>query len=597
MPHIANKIDAEDKSLGELLHNKRFRIDVFQREYKWGRKQMDDLINDVTGSFLKCFKQGDDLSDYDNYDSYYMGPVVLCHTNRDISIIDGQQRLTSFSLILIYLHSLAKTLQLDDDDINRLENYIFVRKGGVKTLVLNIEQRNKVMNELMNDENVEEIMSKADCYASSNRNLLERYADIRDMFPEQLKERKPLQVFIDWLLEKVIFVQINAYSMDNAYTIFETMNDRGLNLSPSEILKGFLLSKIIEGNEENNSKAYEANEFWNDCISSLHQTLKYDNSDLDFFKAWFRAKYAETKRQTKAGSENEDFELIGTQFHSWVKNNTSRIGLRTNDDFYYFIKSDLEFYSYIYKMIFNLKNIFQPGFASIYESSFFTIADSLYYPLMLAAVSKLDDSETLNEKIRIVGRFIDRYSNIRLLQNKSISQPAIRNNIYELVKQIRNVGTKELRSILTDELDKQKGPLDLENLRIYNGLYMKYLMGRITHKVYSEIGDMNPLDHYMPSRRKNAFILCSIQDDSTIENVDFIDMSEIANYILIRRGDLEEFRLLKNIWERVGFILKRGYDPELTTTIASIEDYFILRREKFAEVVQSLFLDDKLNKL
>lgn len=597
MPHIANKIDAEDKSLGELLHNKRFRIDVFQREYKWGRKQMEDLINDVTGSFLKCFTPEDKLSDYDNYDSYYMGPVVLCHTNRDISIIDGQQRLTSFSLILIYLHYLATTLDLDVDEIKRLENYIFVRKGGFKTLVLNIEQRNEVMNYLIDYENADDMMSKADQFSSSIRNILDRYVDICEMFPLQLKDKKTLQIFIDWLLEKVIFVQINAYSMDNAYTIFETMNDRGLNLSPAEILKGFLLSKIIEGNEENNSKADLANQFWNDCIASIHKTLNYDNSDLDFFKAWFRAKYAETKRQTKAGSENEDFELIGTQFHSWVKNNTSRMGLRSNDDFYYFIKSDLDFFSYLYKWIFNLKNNPQEGFEAIYESSFFTIADSLYYPLMLAAVAKVDDADTIDEKIRIVGRFIERYSNIRLLQNKSISQSVIRNNIYDLVKSIRNVSPSELKHILAEELEKQTGPLDLEHLRIYNSLYLKYLMGRISHKVYSEGGDSNPLDLYMPSRRKNAFILCPIQDESTDDNIESIDVSEIANQILIRRGDLEEFRSLKFVWERVDYIMTRRYAPELSTKIAGIEDFFTLRREKFAEVVKSLFLDKGFNNL
>lgn len=46
------------------------------------------------------------------------------------------------------------------------------------------------------------------------------------------------------MLDKIMLVEVKAYSMDNAYTIFETMNDRGLSLNPTEILKGFLLSKI-----------------------------------------------------------------------------------------------------------------------------------------------------------------------------------------------------------------------------------------------------------------------------------------------------------------------------------------------------------------
>ena len=589
MPHIANKIDAEDKNLGELLHNKRFRIDVFQREYKWGKKQMEDLINDVSGSFLKCYDSSDELSDYDKYDSYYMGPVVLCQTNRDTSIIDGQQRLTSFSLILIYLYHLAKELGLPEDEMRNLEDYIFVRKGGTKTLVLNIEHRKDVMNKLMEGNNVEDLLAQVDQYESSNRNIMERYVDISEMLPAQLKDCKTLQIFIDWLLDKVIFVQINAYSMDNAYTIFETMNDRGLNLSPAEILKGYLLSRIIEGSEDNNQKADEANNFWNECISTLHKTLNYDNSDLDFFKAWFRAKYAETKRQSKAGSENEDFEMIGTQFHSWVKNNISRMGLRNNEDFFYFIKSDLEFYSNLYMRVFQLKRNNLDGFEAVYSNNFFTIADSLYYPLMLSPVSKLDDSVTIHDKIRIIGRFVEQYSNFRLLQNKSISQPVIRNNIYDLVKDIRNLDLQSLREVLTAELKKQGKPSDLCHLRIYGSLYLKYLMGKITHKAYQEIGVPNTIDEYMPSRRKNAYILCYIMDENTEGNLENVDFSEVANYVLVPRTKVEEFRSLRSVKERVEFLIKNGLTPEISTDITNVDTFFVTRQKEFARIIQSLF--------
>lgn len=589
MSHIANKIDAEDKNLGELIHNKRFRIDVFQREYKWGKKQMEDLINDVTGSFFKCYDTSDELSDYENYDSYYMGPIVLCQTNKDTSIIDGQQRLTSFSLLLIYLYHLTRELGLSGDSMRNLEDYIYVKKGGTKTLVLNIEQRKDVINMLMEKNKVEDLLAQMDKYELSNRNILERYADICDVMPVQIKEKKTLQIFIDWLLDKIIFVQINAYSMDNAYSIFETMNDRGLNLSPAEILKGYLLSRIIEGSEENNLKADDANNFWNECISTLHKTLNYDSSELDFFKAWFRAKYAETKRQTKAGSENEDFELIGTQFHSWVKNNTSRMGLRSNDDFFYFIKSDLEFYSKLYIRVFQLKHINLDGFEAIYKNNFFTIADSLYYPLMLSPISKLDDVVTINEKIRTIGRFIEQYSNVRLLQNKSISQPVIRNYIYDLVKEIRNMDLSSLKKVLVAELIKQDNPLDFNHLRIFGYYYLKYLIGNITHQAYLQIGVHNPIDDYMPSRRKNAYILCRIMDDSTEGNIDNVDLSEVANYVLIPRTNAEEFRSIKSVKGRIDFLMNKEFTPEISHDAKEIENFFASRQNEFGHIIKSLY--------
>lgn len=593
MSHIANKIDAEDKNLGDLLHNKRFRIDVFQREYKWGRKQMEDLITDVTGNFLKCHRESDQLSDYDNYDCYYMGPVVLCKANKDISIIDGQQRLTSFSLLLIYLHHLIEAENLPLDEVKNLADYIFVRKGGSKTLVLNIEQRAEVMRGLMDSDDVDALLAQADQFELSNRNILERYADIRDMFPESLKHGRSLQSFIDWLLDKVVFVQINAYSMDNAYTIFETMNDRGLNLSPTEILKGFLLSRIIEDGLEGSEKADSANNFWNNRVSALNKTMGGDNSDLEFFKAWFRAKYAETKRQNKAGSENEDFETIGTQFHSWVKNNTSRMGLHSPDDFYYFIKSDLEFFVNLYQKVFKLKKECLPGFEPIYENSFFTIADSLYYPMMLSAVSKLDDENTIDSKIRSIGRFIERYSNIRLLQNKSISQTVIRNNIYDLVKGIRNADLKSLDNVLLDELDRLNTTKpDLRHIKINNQMYLKYLMARLTHASYSKFGMIYPLESYMPSRRKISYVTVAIQEENTEDNIEDLDTAEIANHILIRRTEMDTFKSLRCVWQRVEYIREHNYAPEANSGIIGIEQFFNNRRSHFAQILESQFFRD-----
>lgn len=68
-------------------------------------------------------------------------------------------------------------------------------------------------------------------------NLVQRYHDLEVYFPEELRDAA-LPYFIDWLLENVHLVEITAYSDDDAYTIFETMNDRGLSLSPTDMLKG-----------------------------------------------------------------------------------------------------------------------------------------------------------------------------------------------------------------------------------------------------------------------------------------------------------------------------------------------------------------------
>src|ERR1035441_4386191 len=79
----------------------------------------------------------------------------------------------------------------------------------------------------------------------SRSNLHQRYRDIEENFPDELSGPS-LPYFTDWLLENVHLVEITAYSDDDAYTIFETMNDRGLSLSPTDMLKGYLLANMGE---------------------------------------------------------------------------------------------------------------------------------------------------------------------------------------------------------------------------------------------------------------------------------------------------------------------------------------------------------------
>ena len=311
--HIANKIEATDKSLEKVFLQERYKIDVFQREYRWGRKQIEALISDLSISFLGNYKDGDTIEKYDTYDSYYMGPIVLCKDGVSLSIVDGQQRLTSFTLLLIFLNHSQIKLKLPTDLQKDLKKYLYVTKGGKTSLVLDIDSREKIIKHLLNSP---ESLFEEETNDESVQNIIDRYEDITKLFPQEINNFDVLPLFIEWLLDKIVLVEVRAYSMENAYTIFETMNDRGLNLSPTEMLKGYLLSKI-----DDDEKSYELNEFWKERITEL-KTETGNEGDLEFFRAWLRAKYAESKRSSKQGSENEDFEIIGTQFHVWIKKNS-----------------------------------------------------------------------------------------------------------------------------------------------------------------------------------------------------------------------------------------------------------------------------------
>lgn len=106
------------------------------------------------------------------------------------------------------------------------------------------------------------------------------------------------------------------------------MNDRGLNLTNSDMLKGFILSKFHD-----DAKRTAINEQWK---RDMHQLLSYGKDyDNAFFTVWMRSQFAETKRQSKAGAVDEDFEHIGVRFHSWFRDNYEKGAIKGRNQWKY----------------------------------------------------------------------------------------------------------------------------------------------------------------------------------------------------------------------------------------------------------------------
>jgi len=597
MGHIANNIVAKDKKLSEVFNGTRYKIDSFQREYRWQRKQIESLISDLTISFLKNYSSNHETEEYINYDCYYMGPIVLCEDRKEVSIVDGQQRLTSFTLLLIFLKHLQLNLGILQDDSSRdLEQYLYSRTGGKKTLALNVDSRRIIIEQLIkNPENIfegSEIIKSEYSHSvnqdESVQNIIGRYQDIVQLFPKELVNLQTLPLFIEWLLEKIIMVEVKAYSMENAYTIFETMNDRGLTLNPTEILKGFLLSKI-----ENEESSDKMNEFWKERIALIKSQTGIDG-DLDFFRAWLRAKYAETIKATIKGADKEDFEIIGTQFHTWVKSNPNKTFLNNSDDYYFFISSDFDFFSEIYIDLQRYKKKNIEGFENLYVSNFYPIADSLTYSLLLSPISKIDEKIVIDDKIKIVSNFLDAYANLRTITGRPTTQSSIRNPLYELVKSIRNSETNNLKEILSNELKKSSNsPSSTFSTfqKMDNWGYYHYFFARILFYFNIQTIDFSEL---LRNRKKNSFVLINFlqnEDTNLLDNENLWDKisNSVAAFCLVRRYHLDEINL-KPLSEKIVFLKNQNYLPEMNDfEFNEVEEFIISRDNRIKELVDEIW--------
>jgi len=103
-----NKIDARSKSVRELLDGVKYGIDYYQREYKWTTKQITELLQDLEAKFFDSYREEHSRSRVEGYTHYFLGSLVISSRNGQKFIIDGQQRLTSLTLLLIYLNNLQR---------------------------------------------------------------------------------------------------------------------------------------------------------------------------------------------------------------------------------------------------------------------------------------------------------------------------------------------------------------------------------------------------------------------------------------------------------------------------------------------------------
>lgn len=429
------EIAGQAKTIQDLLAHKKYSLDYYQREYSWQTKHVTELINDLVNKFNDCFDETHERSQVGNYRNYFLGSIIICEKSDQRFIIDGQQRLTTLTLLLIRLHHLLK----DDDQKSQIATLIFSLRHGEKSFNLDIPDRKTIMDTLYTGTFFDTINQQ-----ESICNIADRYNDIENTLRIQEKE---LPYFVDWLLERVFLVEITAFTDDDAYTIFETMNDRGLSLSPADMLRGYLLSNITDINKRN-----IANKEWSEKAQILTQFGKDEESDA--IKAWLRSQYADEK--------NKDFDKIGSEFHRWVRDSEKDLNLVSSQDYTNFIQDDFSFYGNWYLKLRKATKDIIPGFECVYYNAQHNF--TLQYPVLLAPLCKNDSDYENHRKIHLVSTYLDIYILRRIWNANSIAQRDLNTAMFSFMTSIRGKSADDLSHILYDELNEN--PLVLQDSRL-----------------------------------------------------------------------------------------------------------------------------------
>lgn len=434
---VDRSIHGVAKTVAGVLANQKYAIDYYQREYKWEFKQMAELVADLTTKFQDLYEPGHARKDVAKYPGYFLGSIIVSQKGSETFLVDGQQRLTSLTLLLTFL----RRLQAERDDKVDIDPLIFSEKFGEKSFNLDVAGRRDCMRALFDHGSYD---PKPDD-PESVHSLVARYEELDGLFPEELR-RDALPYFIDWLKDRVQVVQITAYDDNDAYAIFETMNDRGLRLTPADMLKGYLLANVEDG-----APRIKANELWRNRLRALDD--KAEDASYDFLKTWLRSQYSTKIRERKKDARPEDWDRIGTEFHRWLRADYERVGLTSKQAHYDFVCVNLDFYSRQYERILDAaQGPFYPSsplrFIRYNADHRFTLQDQL----LLAPLRVGDGPATIDRKLELVGRFADILLAWRIWNFRATDYSTMQYAMFTVMRSIRGLEVQDLGKTLYDYL-------------------------------------------------------------------------------------------------------------------------------------------------
>lgn len=497
-----NAIDAKARNVRELLGGKKYTIDYFQREYRWQSKQIAELISDLSARFLSAWKPTHGRGEVAKYPTYFLGSIIVSSEGGKASVIDGQQRLTSLSVLLIWvLHGLK-----EEDDRKQIADLIFTRQYGSNAYNLEVPERTGAMDAIYKEEPY-----NRDNAAESVRNILDRFDDIEEQIPAEIAENARA-MFADWLIEKVYLVEISAPSDDDGYAIFETMNDRGLPLSPTDMLKSHLLSNA--GNDDTKKRL---NTIWKGRIDELLRVGKDEESDA--IKSWLRARYADSIRPREAGAKPQDFDLIGTEFHRWVRDNGDRLGLTQAktpipENFAKFIDRDFDFYSQWYLNLRAVARQYDPIREAIYCNALANF--TLQYPVMLAPIETADGDDVAWRKSMTVATYIDILIARRVWSGSSIDYNTMQYAMFLVLKDVRSQDASAIAHMLKSRLDAEPTPFISSmrfGLNTVNKKTVRRFLARMTNWLDQQVGHVGSLVGYLTSAGPQGYDVEHIMED------------------------------------------------------------------------------------
>lgn len=276
------KIENYRYSIQEAFRDCFYVVPDYQREYVWTEKEVRQLLDDID-------EQVDSASERE----YFIGMVLVASQNAEknhFDVIDGQQRLTTFFLLLCALRHFFKG-EAAHQTISNLVTTSFTAKDGTTRTSLKLDPRYDNASEVMHKivECAGDAQEARGAVRASNiaafgslENLLNAYGTIFQYLQDNYADPKDLGRYWGYLANNVVFIQIST-DVSSALKIFETINERGIGLNPMDLLKNLLFTQV---------KAEEFGKLKNEWKKITSPLERAKEKPLRFLRYFLMANYA-----------------------------------------------------------------------------------------------------------------------------------------------------------------------------------------------------------------------------------------------------------------------------------------------------------------
>ncbi|MCY4305843.1 MAG: DUF262 domain-containing HNH endonuclease family protein [Aestuariivita sp.] len=275
---MSKKISGSEYPLKKIFSSDfEYVIPPYQRPYAWEEEQAEELFDDLF-----------DFYEFEPEEGYFLGSIVLIKQDSEsyAEVIDGQQRLTTLTILLSALASI-----LGKEDQKELREYIWERGKKYERIEpkprLTLREKDKeFFSKHVQELNFEKLkrLDEKSLDNESQKNIKKNSELFLKKIEENLgNEAENINKFVEFLVERCFLVAVSTPNDQSAYRVFSVMNDRGLDLKTTDIIKAHIIGELTPDERD------EYNDRWEDMEVEL------DRDGFNDLFTYVRMIYAQEK--------------------------------------------------------------------------------------------------------------------------------------------------------------------------------------------------------------------------------------------------------------------------------------------------------------